>query len=324
MDEQAVGAEQGLEATRTAELAERVIGNLQRVIHAPDETLQFSFLCLLAEGHLIIEDFPGVGKTSLAKALARSIDCAFSRLQFTPDLLPSDVTGVNVFNQRSNEFEIRPGPVFANILLVDEINRASPKTQAALLECMQERQVTVDGVSYQLPPPFMVMATQNPIEYEGTYPLPEAELDRFTMRIAIGYPPLADEAKMLSVQATDQPLDRLECVASAEELMEAIDDARRVFVEESLNRYVVTLLRQTRSDSRLYLGASPRAGIALMRVAKARAIVSGRDYVEPDDVKTVAPIVLAHRLILAPEARSSGLDAEDLVRSVLERTPVPV
>ena len=324
MDEQAVGAEQGLEATRTAELAERVIGNLQRVIHAPDETLQFSFLCLLAEGHLIIEDFPGVGKTSLAKALARSIDCAFSRLQFTPDLLPSDVTGVNVFNQRSNEFEFRPGPVFANILLVDEINRASPKTQAALLECMQERQVTVDGVSYQLPPPFMVMATQNPIEYEGTYPLPEAELDRFTMRIAIGYPPLADEAKMLSVQATDQPLDRLECVASAEELMEAIDDARRVFVEESLNRYVVTLLRQTRSDSRLYLGASPRAGIALMRVAKARAIVFGRDYVEPDDVKTVAPTVLAHRLILAPEARSSGLDAEDLVRSVLERTPVPV
>jgi MoxR-like ATPase len=324
VDEQAVGAEQELEATRTAELADRVIGNLQRVIHAPDETLQFSFLCLLAEGHLIIEDFPGVGKTSLAKALARSIDCAFSRLQFTPDLLPSDVTGVNVFNQRSNEFEFRPGPVFANILLVDEINRASPKTQAALLECMQERQVTVDGISYQLPPPFMVMATQNPIEYEGTYPLPEAELDRFTMRIAIGYPPLADEAKMLSVQATDQPLDRLESVASAEELMEAIDDARRVFVEESLNRYVVTLLRQTRSDSRLYLGASPRAGIALMRVAKARAIVAGRDYVEPDDVKTVAPTVLAHRLILAPEARSSGLDAEDLVRSVLERTPVPV
>jgi MoxR-like ATPase len=324
VDEQAVRAEQELEATRTAELAERVIGNLQRVIHAPDETLQFSFLCLLAEGHLIIEDFPGVGKTSLAKALARSIDCAFSRLQFTPDLLPSAVTGVNVFNQRSNEFEFRPGPVFANILLVDEINRASPKTQAALLECMQERQVTVDGVSYQLPPPFMVMATQNPIEYEGTYPLPEAELDRFTMRIAIGYPPLTDEAKMLSVQATDQPLDRLESVASAQELMEAIDDARRVFVEESLNRYVVTLLRQTRSDSRLYLGASPRAGIALMRVAKARAIVSGRDYVEPDDVKTVAPTVLAHRLILAPEARSSGLDAEDLVRSVLERTPVPV
>ncbi len=326
MDEQAVEAkDRASTSTQTGvELAGRVIGNLQKVIHAPEETLQFSFLCLLAEGHLIIEDFPGVGKTSLAKALARSIDCAFSRLQFTPDLLPSDVTGVNVFNQRSNEFEFRPGPVFANILLVDEINRASPKTQAALLECMQERQVTVDGVSYQLPPPFMVMATQNPIEYEGTYPLPEAELDRFTMRIAIGYPPLADEAKMLSVQATDTPLDSLEAVATAQELLEAIDDARRVFVEDSLNRYVVALLRQTRSDSRLYLGASPRAGIALMRVAKARALVAGRDYVEPEDVKAVAPTVLSHRLILAPEARSSGLDAEDLVRSVLEHTPVPV
>jgi MoxR-like ATPase len=324
MDEQAVGADPGLEASRTAELADRVIANLQRVMHAPDETLQFSVLCLLAEGHLIIEDFPGVGKTSLAKALARSVDCAFSRLQFTPDLLPSDVTGVNVFNQRSNEFEFRPGPVFANILLVDEINRASPKTQAALLECMQERQVTIDGVSYVLPPPFMVMATQNPIEYEGTYPLPEAELDRFTMRIAIGYPPLPDEAQMLSEQATDTPLDRLECVASAQEVLDGIEDAKRVFVEESLNRYVVALLRQTRSDNRLYLGASPRAGIALVRVAKARALVLGRDYVEPEDIKAVAPTVLAHRLILAPEARSSGLDAEDLVRSILERTPVPV
>jgi MoxR-like ATPase len=324
MDEQAVGADPGLEASRTAELADRVITNLQRVMHAPDETLQFSVLCLLAEGHLIIEDFPGVGKTSLAKAIARSVDCAFSRLQFTPDLLPSDVTGVNVFNQRSNEFEFRPGPVFANILLVDEINRASPKTQAALLECMQERQVTIDGVSYQLPPPFMVMATQNPIEYEGTYPLPEAELDRFTMRIAIGYPPLPDEAQMLSEQATDAPIDRLECVASAQEVLDGIEDAKRVFVEESLNRYIVALLRQTRSDNRLYLGASPRAGIALLRVAKARALVLGRDYVEPDDIKAVAPTVLAHRLILAPEARSSGLDAEDLVRSILERTPVPV
>ena len=303
MDEQAVGAEQGLEASRSAELAGRILANLQRVIHAPEETLQFSFQCLLAEGHLIIEDFPGVGKTSLAKALARSIDCAFSRLQFTPDLLPSDVTGVNVFNQ---------------------INRASPKTQAALLECMQERQVTVDGVSYQLPPPFMVMATQNPIEYEGTYPLPEAELDRFTMRIAIGYPPHAEEARMLSENAAETPLDALESVATAQELLGAIDDTRSVFVEDSLNRYVVALLRHTRSDTRLFLGASPRAGLALLRVAKARALVAARDFVEPDDVKVVAPTVLAHRLILSPEARSGGMDAEDIVRDVIERTPVPV
>jgi MoxR-like ATPase len=324
MEEQVAGAQEPLEATQAVELARRILANLRLVMHAPEETLEFSLLCLLAEGHLIIEDFPGVGKTTLAKALARSIACAFSRLQFTPDLLPSDVTGVNVFNQRSNEFEFRPGPVFANILLVDEINRASPKTQSALLECMQERQVTVDGVSYQLPPPFMVMATQNPIEYEGTYPLPEAELDRFTMRISIGYPPLVEEAQMLTENASETPLDSLEPVASARELLAAIDDAKRVYVEESLNRYVVALLRQTRSDGRLYLGASPRAGLALLRVAKARALVAGREFVDPDDVKSVAPAVLAHRLILAPEARASGQGAEELVSDVVERTPVPV
>jgi MoxR-like ATPase len=231
---------------------------------------------------------------------------------------------VNVFNQRSNEFEFRPGPVFANILLVDEINRASPKTQAALLECMQERQVTIDGVSYQLAPPFMVMATQNPIEYEGTYPLPEAELDRFTMRIAIGYPPLAEEARMLSENAAETPLDSLECVASAQEVLGAIESAKGVYVEESLNRYIVAVLRHSRSDARLFLGASPRAGLALLRVAKARALVAGREFVEPDDVKMVAPTVLAHRLILAPEARAGGIDGEELVRDILERTPVPV
>jgi MoxR-like ATPase len=302
----------------------RVTANVGLVVRAPEETLRLGVICLVSEGHLIIEDFPGVGKTMLAKALARSIDCSFSRIQFTPDLLPSDVTGVNVFDQRSNEFEFRPGPVFANILLVDEINRASPKTQAALLECMQENQVTVDGVSYPLGRPFMVLATQNPIEYEGTYPLPEAQLDRFTMRLAIGYPPLAEEARMLSEQTSEPPLENLEPVASASEITAVIEDAKRIFVEESVNRYVVALLRHTRSDERLYLGASPRAGIALLRVAKALALSEGRDYVLPDDVKAVAAPVLAHRLILGPEARAAGLGAVDLVGQAVERTPVPV
>jgi MoxR-like ATPase len=320
-------SEPGSERVETAAAAETIRGlteNLARVLHAPEETLRMCVLCLVSEGHLILEDFPGVGKTMLAKALARSLDVSFSRMQFTPDLLPSDVTGVNVFNQRSNEFEFKPGPVFANLLLVDEINRASPKTQAALLECMQEQQVTVDGISYELGRPFMVMATQNPIEYEGTYPLPEAQLDRFTMRIAIGYPPLSEEAKMLTEQTGDPPIDVLEPVANAADAVSLADDAKAIFVEESINRYVVALLRATRGDSRLYLGASPRAGIALLRVAKARALADGRGYLEPDDVKAVAIAVLAHRLILAPEARSSGVTAEQIIQEALEKTPVPV
>ena len=317
-------AEPGLKPETSAATVERIVANLRAVVHAPEETLRLCVLCLVSEGHLIIEDFPGVGKTMLAKALARSLDCSFSRLQFTPDLLPSDVTGVNVFNQKENEFEFRPGPVFAQLLLVDEVNRASPKTQAALLECMQETQVTVDGVSYPLQRPFMVMATQNPIEYEGTYPLPEAQLDRFTMRVTLGYPPLADEAKMLDEQTHTPPLESLAPVAGAADVLRLAEEARGVYVEESLGRYVVAVLRQTRADARLYLGASPRSGIALLRVAKARALADGRDYLVPDDVKATAAPVLAHRLILAPEARSAGLDGAALVGEALDRTPVPV
>jgi MoxR-like ATPase len=319
-----VAGRPGLRAEGSADTIERVVANLARVVHATEQTLRLCVLCLVSEGHLIIEDFPGVGKTMLAKALARSVDCRFSRIQFTPDLLPTDVTGVNVFSQQRNEFEFRPGPVFANILLVDEINRASPKTQAALLECMQEDQVTVDGVTYPLERPFMTVATQNPVEYEGTYPLPEAQLDRFALRIEIGYPPLADEARMLSEQTSDPPLESLSPAVTAADVLAAIDEARDVYVEESVNRYVVALLRHTRADERLYLGASPRAGIALLRVAKARAISEGRAYVVPDDVKEVAAPVLAHRLILAPEARAGGLSGFDLVRAAIERTPVPV
>jgi MoxR-like ATPase len=321
MDE---AAERNPGVAEAAQTAQAVIENLSRVVHAPEEKLRLCVLCLLSEGHLIIEDFPGVGKTMLTKALARSLDASFSRIQFTPDLLPSDVTGVNVFNQQANEFEFRPGPVFANMLLVDEINRASPKTQAALLECMQENQVTIDGTTYELARPFMVMATQNPIEYEGTYPLPEAQLDRFTMRLSIGYPPLAAEAKMLTEQTSDPPLDQLEPVTGARDIVEVAEAAKSVYVEESLNRYVVALLRHTRADERLYLGASPRAGIALLRVAKARALLAGRDYLVPDDVKAVAEPVLEHRLLVGPEARSVGLSTADLVREALDRTPVPV
>ena len=319
----AVPARGQVSAPAAADVVARVVANLELAVRAPRDILELCVLVLVAEGHLIIEDFPGVGKTVLAKSLARSLDLSFSRLQFTPDLLPTDVTGVNVFNQKTNEFEFKPGPVFGNVLLVDEINRASPKTQAALLEAMQEAQVTIDGFTYPLELPFLVLATQNPIEYEGTYPLPEAQLDRFTARLSLGYPPLAEEARMLAEQTTEPPLDRLGAVATRRDVLGAIEEAREVYVEESVGRYVVSILRHTRESERLALGASPRAGIALLRMAKARAVARGRDYVLPEDVQAVATAVLSHRVILAPEARAAGATAADVVRGALADTPVP-
>ena len=313
-----------MELMAVREVAMRLREQVHRIVVGQDHAIDLLLVSLLCEGHILFEGVPGVAKTLLARTFAGGLSLEFGRVQFTPDLLPSDVNGVNVFNQRANEFEFRPGPVFANVLLVDEINRASPKTQAALLEAMQETQVTIDGETYELDRPFMVIATQNPIEYEGTYPLPEAQLDRFSMRLALGYPPLADEARMLAEQTTEPPLESLVPVATQAEISAAIEEARSLFVEESLNRYVVALLRHTRGSTRLALGASPRAGIALLRVAKARALSEGRDYVLPDDVKAIAGPVLSHRLILAPEARSAGLTAEEIVAEAVEQTPVPV
>ena len=311
-------------AQAAADVAERVVASLATVVHASAETLRLPLLCLLAQGHVLVEDVPGVGKTVLAKTLARSLDLRFSRLQFTPDLLPSDVTGVNVYDQQEGHFRFRPGPIFANVLLVDEINRASPKTQSALLEGMQEAQVTVDGETYPLERPFLTIATQNPVEYEGTYPLPEAQLDRFAVRMTIGYPPSAEEARMLSEQTGEEPLDRVGAVAGRTEIEDAILAARDVFVEESVTRYVVALLQHTRDNPHLALGASPRSGIALLRLAKAHALVSRREYVTPDDIRAMAEPVLSHRLLLAPEGRSAGLDASDVVREALEGAPPPV
>jgi MoxR-like ATPase len=312
------------EGDAAADMAARVVENLGAAVHASPETLRLPLLCLLAEGHVLVEDVPGVGKTVLAKALARSLDLTFHRVQFTPDLLPADVTGVNVFDRQSGAFRFRPGPVFANIVLVDEINRASPKTQSALLEAMQEGQVTVDGATHMLVRPFLVVATQNPVEYEGTYPLPEAQLDRFAVRMTIGYPPLGEEARMLAEQTTEPPLDQLEPVAQHDELVAAITAARAIHVEESINRFVVALLRHTRASDRLALGGSPRSGIALLRLAKARALVERRDFVVPEDVISLATPVLAHRLILAPEARATGVTVEEVVTEALEATPAPV
>jgi MoxR-like ATPase len=304
-------------------LAERVIVNIEKVIVGKRATVELAVVSLLCQGHLLIEDVPGVGKTMLARSLARSLGCSFSRIQFTPDMLPSDVTGVSIFNQVSREFEFRQGPIMAQVVLADEINRATPKTQAALLEAMEERQVTVDGISHLLPRPFMVLATQNPIEYEGTFPLPEAQLDRFLLRVRLGYPSVDDEVRVLERQQFKHPIDDLEQVASVEELLVAQEAIKNVFVAPDIKRYIVDLTRRTREYPDVYLGASPRGSLTLHRAGQARAAMLGRDFVLPDDVKALAESALGHRVILGPAARLRDLSASLVVGEILGSVPVP-
>ncbi|MBA2794775.1 MAG: MoxR family ATPase [Thermoleophilaceae bacterium] len=308
-----------LDPPAVAELAGRLRDNVAAAVKAPDHVARDVLVALLAEGHVLIEDNPGVGKTALARALARSIESEFARVQCTADLLPADVVGTNVFNQRESRFEFRPGPVFANVVLVDEINRASPKTQSGLLECMQERHVTVDGHTHHLARPFIVLATQNPIEYEGTYPLPEAQLDRFMVRVSLGYPSFEDEKDMLDKHSDRDRVEELEPVAGMGEMLAAQAAVAAVHGSEALRSYIVSILEVTRADPRVELGASPRAGLMLFRAAKALAALDARDHALPDDVQALAPSVLAHRLLLAPEA--AGMDREDVVRDALERVP---
>ncbi len=309
--------------TSIAELASELIANVEKVIVGKRGVVELTLVALLCQGHVLIEDVPGVGKTTLAKTFARSLGCSFKRIQFTPDLLPTDITGNSVFNQRSTEFEFRPGPVFAQMVLADEINRATPKTQSALLECMEEHQVTVDGSPMPMPEPFLVLATQNPIEYEGTFVLPEAQLDRFLIRIKLGYPAPRQEMDILDMQQHAHPLESLRQVIEAQELLWMEHEVRKVYVDPALREYIVRLVGATRSHADVYLGASPRGSLALFKTSQALAAIQGRDYVTPDDVKLMAPHVLAHRIIINPASRMKDFASEMVVAEALNRVPVP-
>ncbi len=302
---------------------ERVIENLEKVIVGKRQSIELIVIGLLCQGHILIEDVPGVGKTMLARSLARSLDCDFNRIQFTPDMLPSDVTGVSIYNQQKNKFEFRPGPIIGQIILADEINRATPKTQAALLEAMEERQVTVDGETHILPKPFMVLATQNPIEYEGTFPLPEAQLDRFLLRLRLGYPSMADEIRVMDDQQLQHPLETLKSIVKLKEIQQAIDDVKQIYISPLIKKYIVELTTRTRQSADVYLGSSPRGSLSLARVGQARAALMGRDHVLPDDIKALAVSVLAHRIIVSPAARLRDLSSDRIVQEIILATPVP-
>lgn len=305
------------------DVTNQLLENVEKVIVGKTDAIRLTITGLLCQGHILIEDVPGTGKTMLAKSIARSIGGTFSRIQFTPDMLPSDVTGVSIFNQKTNEFEYRQGPIVAQIVLTDEINRATPKTQAALLEAMEEHQITVDGKTYPLPEPFLVLATQNPIEFEGTFPLPEAQMDRFLLRISLGYPGTNYEVRMLTNQQLHHPIDDLDQVIEIAELLSAQEAVRRVTVTDEIKRYIVGLVETTRGHGEIYLGASPRGSLALFRTSQARAAILGREYVLPDDVKALAVPALAHRLIVGSAARIREVDAVDVIEEVLEKVPVP-
>ena len=300
-----------------------VVDNIEKVIVGKRSAVELAVIGLLCQGHLLIEDVPGVGKTILARSLALSLGCSFSRIQFTPDMLPSDVTGVSIFNQVSTQFEFRPGPVMAQIVLADEINRATPKTQASLLEAMEERQITVDGKTHMLPRPFLVLATQNPIEYEGTFPLPEAQLDRFLLRLRLGYPEMEDEIDILERQQYQHPIAELQQVVSDQELIKAQEEIKGVYIAPPVKRYIVDIVRQSRQHPDVYLGASPRGSLALFRTGQARAMIQGRDYVLPDDIKALVRPALSHRVILGPAARLRDLSTDQVLDEVLSRIPVP-
>ena len=305
------------------EFGKRITKNLKKVIIGKAPALDLVVIGLLAQGHILIEDVPGVGKTVLARSLAKSVDSTFNRIQFTPDMLPSDVTGVSIYNQETRKFEFRPGPLLGQIILADEINRATPKTQAALLEAMEENQITVDGVTHHLMQPFMVLATQNPIEYEGTFPLPEAQLDRFLLHLQLGYPSLRDEIRVLEKQQSQHQIESLESVASNEEILEAIDATKQIYVSDAVKRYIVEITSQTRKSGDVHLGASPRGSLALFRTGQARAALRGRDHVLPDDIKALAVPVLGHRIILGPAARMREFNADQIVRELAYGIPVP-